>query len=209
MIRWLILVFFFFSNNKKKGPQRIPVDPDQRWRGLFRHAHHRELPGIPPSKSTSSLLFLFIKKKKKRVKGNSGFDSVDASQRGNTHKTKEKQYKKGRFFCLRLVSFPANKRRARLGRSYTHTHTHTNTNSEEGKGRRKKTRWRRESPSRVPQIRFVTRPSVRLCVRAFPNDQVAVGGTREREKKKKRERERERDREKPAGCRRRRLIADR
>ena len=148
-------------------------------------------------------------KKKKRVRGNSGFDSVDASQRGNTHKTKEKQYKKGRFFCLRLVSFPANKRRARLGRSYTHTHTHTNTNSEEGKGRRKKTRWRRESPSRVPQIRFVTRPSVRLCVRAFPNDQVAVGGTREREKKKKRERERERDREKPAGCRRRRLIADR
>ena len=125
-----------------------------------------------------------------------------------THtKQKRNNTKKDDFFvCVSFRSQPISVEQGWGVPTHTHTHTLTQTRRRE-KEEEKKTRWRRESPSRVPQIRFVTRPSVRLCVRAFPNDQVAVGGTREREKKKKRERER--DREKPAGCRRRRLIADR
>ena len=94
---------------------------------------------------------------------------------------------------MRLVSFPANKRRARLGRSYTHTHTHTNTNSEEGKGRRKKKQDGGENLRRA-SLKLDLLP-VRRCVCASVRFQTTRWRSvaPERERKKRREREREKE----------------
>ena len=49
---------------KIAGAQRFLADSDQRWRGLLRHPHHRELLGFPPGTSPSftSIYLIYIRR---------------------------------------------------------------------------------------------------------------------------------------------------